>query len=153
LGEIGAPPWDSLQKGLVYFRWARTYEANAAPIVSYAAPSPEYSSAEDQADYRGGEALSVQHFLGPNLSGELVQVDLPALGNDFAIPIFIIQGEYDLRTLPDLAKIYLDRINAPQKQFFLVPKTAHEPSPASWDVLLKILLERARPFCMSAAAR
>jgi pimeloyl-ACP methyl ester carboxylesterase len=80
-----------------------------------------------------------------------MQVDLPALGTEFAIPIFIVQGEYDLRTRADLAKSYFDRITAPQKQFFLVPNTAHEPSRASWDMLLKVLLERVRPLCMSTA--
>jgi len=152
LQEIRAPPWDSLQKMLVYLRWARIYEAKAAPILSYGR-SPEYSSVADQANYRGGETLSVWRFLGPNLSGEVMQVDLPALGTDFAIPVFIVQGEYDLRTLPDLAKSYFDRISAPRKQFFLVPKTAHEPSPASWDMLLKVLLEQVRPLCMGVASR
>jgi pimeloyl-ACP methyl ester carboxylesterase len=152
LQEIRAPPWDSLQKMLVYLRWARTYEAKAAPILSYGR-SPEYSSVADQANYRGGETLSVWRFLGPNLSGDAMQVDLPALGTDFAIPVFIVQGEYDLRTLPDLAKSYFDRISAPRKQFFLVPKTAHEPSPASWNMLLKVLLEQVRPLCMGAAGR
>jgi pimeloyl-ACP methyl ester carboxylesterase len=146
LQEIGEPPWDSLQKMLTYIRWARTYEAKAAPVLGYG-PSPEYSSVHDQANYRGGETLSVWRFLEPNLSGELMHVDLPALGTDFAIPVFFVQGEYDLRTLPDLAKGYLDRITAPQKQFFLVPNTAHEPSSASWDTLLNVLLQQVRPLC------
>jgi pimeloyl-ACP methyl ester carboxylesterase len=34
LEEIGAPPWDSLQKMFVYLRWARTYEAKSAPMLS-----------------------------------------------------------------------------------------------------------------------
>jgi pimeloyl-ACP methyl ester carboxylesterase len=151
LEKIGAPPWDSLQKMLVYIRWARTYEAKAAPILTYGR-SPEYSSIQDQANYRDGETLSVRHFLGSDLSGDLMQVDLPALGTDFAIPIFIVQGEYDLRTPPDLVKSYFDRITAPHKQFFLVPKTAHEPSPTSWSVLLKVLQEQVQPLCVSKPA-
>jgi pimeloyl-ACP methyl ester carboxylesterase len=150
LEAIRAPPWDSLQKMIVYIRWASTYEAKAAPMLSYGR-SPEYSSVKDQANYRGGETLSVWHLLGANLSGELMHVDLNALGTDFAIPIFIVQGESDLRTLPDFAKSYLDRITAPQKQFFLVPKTAHEGSPASWDMLLKVLLEQVRPPCVNSS--
>ena len=146
LEEIGAPPWDSLQKMIVYIRWAHTYEEKSAPTLSYGR-SPEYSSVQDQANYRGGETLSIWRFLEPNLSGDLMQVDLPGLGTDFAIPMFFVQGEYDLRTPPDLVKSYFDRITAPRKQFFLVPNTAHEFSPASWDMLSKVLLEQVRPLC------
>jgi hypothetical protein len=43
------------------------------------------------------------------MSGPLEQVDLPALGTDFAIPIFILQGQKDLTALPELPKASLFR--------------------------------------------
>jgi pimeloyl-ACP methyl ester carboxylesterase len=79
-------------------------------------------------------------------SGPLEDVDLPAVGTDFAIPVFIIQGQEDLTALPDLAKAYFDSIKAPRKQFFLVPGTGHEPSATQLNLALKVLTEQVRPL-------
>jgi pimeloyl-ACP methyl ester carboxylesterase len=72
-------------------------------------------------------------------------VDLPALGTDFAIPIFFVQGQEDINALPELAKAYLDTIKAPQKQFISVPGTGHEDSVESLKVTLELLRTQVRP--------
>jgi pimeloyl-ACP methyl ester carboxylesterase len=82
------------------------------------------------------------------LSGPMEQVDLPALGTDFAIPIFILQGQEDLTAQPELAKAYFDSIKAPRKQFYLVPGTGHEPSATELDMTLKVLVEQVRPLAL-----
>ena len=72
----------------------------------------------------------------------LTKVDLPALGNDFSIPVYIIQGREDLTALPELAKAYFDSLRAPHKQFYLVHETGHEPTAAMLQLTQKVLLSR-----------
>ncbi len=80
------------------------------------------------------------------MSGPIEQVDLPALGTDFAIPIFIFQGQEDLTALPELTRAYFDSIKAPRKEFYLVPGTGHEDSATELDMTLKVLVEQVRPL-------
>lgn len=82
------------------------------------------------------------------MSGPMEDVDLPALGTDFSIPIFILQGQEDLTAVPELAKTYFDTIKEPRKQFYLVPGTGHEPSATELDMTLKVLTEQVRPLAL-----
>jgi pimeloyl-ACP methyl ester carboxylesterase len=149
LEAMGPPPWNALRKLGTLLRWQQVYEAKrSSPFITPASLSPHYAGAQDRADYAAGEELSFVTFFGPTLSGPIMQVDLPALGTNYAIPVFIIQGQEDLRAPPDIAKAYFDRISAPRKQFFLVPGSSHEPSSDSTNFLLKVLLERVRPLAL-----
>ena len=87
-------------------------------------------------------------FFGMSLTGEMMQVDLPALGTDFAIPIFILQGQEDLTALPELAKAYFDSIKAPRKQFYLVPGEGHEYSATGLAMVRKVLVEQVKPLAI-----
>jgi pimeloyl-ACP methyl ester carboxylesterase len=80
------------------------------------------------------------------LSGPLTRVDVPALETDFSIPIYIIQGQADLTTVPALAKSYFDSIKAPRKRFYLVPGAGHEYSAATLDIMLRVLEQQIRPL-------
>jgi hypothetical protein len=77
--------------------------------------SPEYASPQERAQYAAADDFSFEHFWEVTMSGPMERVDLPALGTDFAIPIFILQGQEDLTALPELAKAYFDSIKAPRK--------------------------------------
>ena len=149
LTTIGPPPWPSLRTRPKFRKAEQAYQAKIAtsprPAVKI---DPEYSSPEERAQYAAADDFSSLHFFGMTLSGPLEDVDLPALGTDFAIPIFILQGQEDLTALPDLAKAYFDSIKAPRKQFYLVPGTGHEPSAAELDLTLKVLIEQVRPFAL-----
>jgi pimeloyl-ACP methyl ester carboxylesterase len=149
LEAMGPPPWDALRKLGTLLRWQQVYEAKrASPVITPHSLSAEYAGVQDRADYAAGEELSFVTFFGATLSGPIMQVDLPALGANFAIPVFIIQGQEDLRAPPEIAKAYFDRIKAPQKQFFVVPGSSHEPSRDSTALLLKVLLEQVRPLAL-----
>jgi pimeloyl-ACP methyl ester carboxylesterase len=112
--------------------------------------SPEYASPEEQAQYGAADDFSFMHFWGPTLSGPLMKINLPALGKDFEIPIFIIQGQEDLTASPELAKTYFDSIKAPLKHFYLVPGTGHEDSATSLALTLKVLIEQVRPLTLTS---
>ena len=150
LTAIGPPPWPSLFKSWPVFRkWERVYQAKLT--TAPAAPEtigPEYASPEEQKQYDAADDFCFEHFWGLTMSGPLESVDLPALGTDFAIPIYIFQGEEDLTAPPDLAKAYFDSIRAPRKQFNLVPGTGHAPSVAELDMMRKVLVEQVRPLAL-----
>jgi pimeloyl-ACP methyl ester carboxylesterase len=152
LTTIGPPPWQNLYKGWpVYRKLKFAYQAKrvTAPPANETL-SPAYASPEEQAQYAAADDFSFEHFWGLKMSGPWELVDLPALGTDFSIPIFILQGQEDLTALPELAKVYFDSIKAPQKQFFLVPGTGHEPSATELDMTLKLLVDQVRPRALDS---
>jgi pimeloyl-ACP methyl ester carboxylesterase len=147
LTAIGPPPWDNIRTWPKFRKVEQAYQAKLATAPSAAHTlSPDYFSAEEQAQYEAADEFSFEHFWGMTLSGPFTQVDLPALGTRFAIPIFIIQGDEDLTATPELAKSYFDSITAPRKQYFLVPGAGHEPSIASIELAHKVLVDDVRPL-------
>jgi pimeloyl-ACP methyl ester carboxylesterase len=149
LAAIGPPPWDNIRTWPKFRKVEQAYQAKRATAPS--APQtldPEYSSPEERAQYEAADEFSFEHFWGMTLSGPFTQVDLPALGTDFAIPIFIIQGDEDLTAVPELAKSYFDSMTAPRKQFYPVPGTGHEPSVASIARAHAVLMEQVRPLAL-----
>ncbi len=142
---IGPPPWHSVSLWPRFRKWQKAYQAKlvtAAPAPSTL--SPAYASLEEQAQYAAADDFSFLHFWGLTLSGPFTNVDLAALGTDFSIPIFMIQGQVDLTAVPDLTKAYLDSLQAPRKQFYLVPGTGHGFSAAELDLTRKVLVEQVR---------
>jgi pimeloyl-ACP methyl ester carboxylesterase len=160
LTSIGPPPWKTLfPQWRIYRKAEQTYQAKNetapdAPMQinpAYASPEErkQYSEAEDFSTFHfwtGREPKTPADFTALPLSGPLTKVDLPDLGTDFKIPVYIVQGQADLTALPELAKAYFDSIKAPRKQFYLVPGTGHEPSVAMIDLTRKVLLEQVKPL-------
>lgn len=146
LTAIGPPPWNDIHVWPKYRKWQRFYQAKIATAAPASqALSPAYASPDEQAQGEAADDFSFLHFWGPTLSGPLTQVDLPALGTDFKIPIFILQGAADLTTTPEIAKAYFDSIKAPRKQFLLIPGTGHTPSVALLERMHALLLEQTQP--------
>jgi pimeloyl-ACP methyl ester carboxylesterase len=149
LEKLGPPPWDSLRKWPVFHK-ALIFEQNkrvtSQPPASTVAA--EYASADERSKNREADDFSFVHFFGMALSGPIEHVDLPALGLNFAVPIYVVQGAEDLTTLPELAKTYFDSIEAPHKKFILVPGTGHEPSAAEIDVIRNLIVEEIRPHAL-----
>jgi pimeloyl-ACP methyl ester carboxylesterase len=146
LTTLGPPPWDTLRKWPTFRKVRLAYQAKIATARAVPlALNPEYSSPEELAQYEAADDFSFVHFVGMTMSGPLSSVDLPALGLEFKIPIFIVQGEADLTTTPELAKTYVDSLKAPRKQFHLVPGAGHEPSVPTMALVRKALVEEAPP--------
>jgi pimeloyl-ACP methyl ester carboxylesterase len=148
LESIGAPPWDGLRKLVTYLRLTQIYEAKTAPPLKIELAAG-YAGEQDRKDYAAADELSFITFFGFTAAGPMMQIDLPTLGTDFAIPVFFIQGQHDLRAPPEIARAYFDSIKAPQKEFFLLTDSAHDPSRASIDKLWDVLLKKVRPLTMS----
>jgi pimeloyl-ACP methyl ester carboxylesterase len=74
----------------------------------------------------------------------LARIDLPALGTRFALPVYFVQGEQDLLTMPAVTRRYVDSITAPAKGLVLVPLAGHDPNEALVEALHQTLLTLRR---------
>jgi len=150
LTTIGPPPWHVASIWPKFRKWEKVYQAKVitAPPAPFVV-SPTYASPEERAQYDAADDFSFVPFWGLTLAGPFTKVDLPALGTEFSIPIFMIQGQQDLTALPELAKAYFDSIKAPRKQFYLVPGTGHEYSSTQLDLIRKVLIEQVRPLALA----
>ncbi len=160
LKSIGPPPWKTaLPQWRIYRNAKETYQAKIATVPDGPMRiSAAYASPAERKQYSDADDFSFMHFFigrqpGPKedlaklpLSGPFTRVDLPALGTDFPIPIYIVEGGADLTAPPELAKAYLESIKAPRKGFYLVPNAGHQPNMAMMDVTRKILLEQVKPL-------
>ncbi len=150
LTELGPPPWSNVR---LWPRFRRVYvqyqrAATTATPVTYVL-DPQYGSEEEQAQYSAAEDYSFEHLWGMTLAGPLTEVDLRSLGADFGVPLYIVQGERDLWTVPDLARSYFDAINAPSKEFILVEGAGHDFTTNGMATIHQVLLERVRPLAVA----
>ncbi len=145
LDSIGAPPWSNPRAMGMMRRISRPYEAKTAvpAPAAWLALAPAYATPQALADYEAGEDYSWLQFVGLKGNGMLSTIDLPKLGLDFKLPVFLVQGEDDLVTVPAVARRYFDAIAAPHKEFFLLARTGHDPNPpmiaAQWRIVTTLV--------------
>lgn len=146
--KLGPPPWSNPRNPGILRRATRAYEAKTSTPAprSWWVPSADYATPERQAAYEAGEEYSYLQFVGLNGDGMFSVVDLPRLGTTFDVPIILLQGSEDLVTVPEVAKDYFDTIEAPHKEYVLVPRAGHDPNKAMVDAMYKVLAERIRPL-------
>lgn len=147
LESLGAPPWTDPRSFGAMRRIDRKYEAlNAEPAPAHWwIQAPQYATGQYQADYEGGEEYSYLQFVGRNGDGMYARVDLPALGNDFQVPIYLLQGEQDLLTSITISRPWFDGLNAPHKEFIVLPRTNHDPNQIMVDAQYRVLSEKIAP--------
>ena len=159
LEALGAPPWRDPRGFGILRRATRIYEAKAgavAPPTGWWARAPAYATAQDLASAEAGEDHSYLQFVGLRGDGMLESVDLPALGRDVGVPVFLVHGAQDLVTVPQVAKAYFDGLRAPHKRFVLLEATGHDPNEAMVAAQLQLLLGEVatpRPAAQAGRAR
>jgi pimeloyl-ACP methyl ester carboxylesterase len=147
LEGVGTPPWTDPRSFGKVRRVIRKYEAKVStPPPAAWQPAAEYQTPKAQADYEAGEEYSFLSFVGMKGDGMASKVDLPALGTDFAIPMFFVEGKQDLLATPDVAQRYYQRIKAPQKDLVLLEHAGHDPNQDVIDAEYKLLKERILPL-------
>ncbi len=148
LDAVGTPPWTDPRSFGKVRRVIRKFEARVttAPPAKWWTPAPAYATPKAQADYEAGEDFSFLNFVGMKGDGLFSQVDLPALGTDFAIPMFFVEGAQDLLATPDVAQRYYASLTAPQKDLVLLPHAGHDPNQDVIDAEYKLLKERVLPL-------
>ncbi|HEX8311204.1 MAG TPA: alpha/beta hydrolase [Chthoniobacteraceae bacterium] len=143
LAALGPPPWTNPRNFGILGRLTRPYEARAADAApsSWWVPDPAYATPSYEAEYEAGEDYSYLQFVGASGNGLLAAVNLRLLGPWFDVPIHLVQGADDLVTTPDVAHAWFDTIEAPQKDYVLIPRTGHDPNSAALAAVRAILDE------------
>jgi pimeloyl-ACP methyl ester carboxylesterase len=141
LESLGAPPWNNPRAFGVLRRITRKYEALAtdAPPNGWFTFAPGYDTAAYEADYTAGEDYSFLNFVGLAGDGMGPKIDLRKLGLSFAMPVYMLQGESDLVTPPEVSKAYFDDLTAPKKVFMSLARTGHDPNQTMIDAQYKAL--------------
>ncbi len=148
LEGVGKPPWTDPRSFGKVRRVIRKYEAKVTTPSPEAwwTPVAEYNTPKAKADYEAGEDYSFLNFVGMHDDGMASHIDLPALGTDFAIPMFFVEGAHDLLALPGVAQRYYNSLKAPQKHLVILEHAGHDPNQDVVDAEYKILRERIRPL-------
>lgn len=142
---LGPPPWTDPRNFGILRRAIRVYEAKSSvgSPDSWWVPAPLYATPASLAEYEAGEEYSYLQFVGLAGDGMFSRIDLPALGHEFEVPVFLVHGAEDLLTVPEVARRYFESIVAPEKAFVLVDRTGHDPNAAVRDTVYGILKRRA----------
>lgn len=143
LREVGPPPYSDGRGYAVQRKWSNLFEGADAFIASMfglALEAPGYSL-KDVNDWIDGQGLSSQHLV-PQTNA----LDPMALGGDFAIPVFVVQGAEDFTTPTSLARDFVNSIHAPQKAFIAIEGGGHFAVFMKSDLFLKELVARVRPL-------
>lgn len=153
LQALGAPPWTDPRAFGQLRRITRRYEARSttpAPDHWWQRPSA-YSMPADLAAAEAGEEHSYLQFVGWHGDGMLSRIDLAALGPSMPMPVVLVHGEQDLVTTPEVARRWFDGLEAPRKEFILVPATGHDPNVAMVEAEHRALMEIRQSLSKAAA--
>ena len=141
---LGPLPWTNPRSLGIFRRVIRKYERMRTEPVppAWSTNAPEYATTKYEADYTAGEDYSWLQFVGMKGDGIASKIDLYKLGPIFDIPVYMVQGQEDLLTMPAPSRRYFDFIQAPRKEFVLVPRSGHDPNPPMVDAQYKLLKQR-----------
>jgi pimeloyl-ACP methyl ester carboxylesterase len=158
--EAGPPPYKKQADPGTQRKWSSIYAGDSTPVVEItirALLAPRYSFG-DVRGYLSGVIASQNHFVGVNMEGEFMKVDLMAGKMVFALPIFVIQGTEDVWTPADLSRAFVARLTAPEKAFLPIEGAGHSAVVKNASAFLKAMNSRVRPIAVaqsigSASAR
>jgi pimeloyl-ACP methyl ester carboxylesterase len=76
----------------------------------------------DKMGFMQGSLFSLQY-----LWDDVIANNLTESSTSFEVPVYIMPGKYDYQVSHDLARKYLEKIDAPAKAFFTFENSAHSP--------------------------
>jgi len=143
LREVGPPPYANGRGYAVQRKWSNFFEGAdiflmATFGLALGAPS---STLRDVNDWLDGQGVSAERLV-PQTSA----LGPRALGGDFALPVFVIQGADDFTTPTSLAKSFVDSIRAPRKAFVAIEGGGHFAVFMRSSAFLRELVSRVRPL-------
>jgi len=148
LSKMGPPPY--ARPSAVLRRLTRQYEAKlatpapahwwqAAPEFALEKQAPAYEAAED---YSFLQFMGFDAATGQTTSGMFHDIELQRDATVLKLPVYFIQGEADLVTVPAMTRAYFNAIEAPHKELIMVAKAGHGPNAqsiaAEWQLLQRI---------------
>lgn len=147
LKKIGAPPYKSQADLLVERDVSEGYDTEAernlrskmTPIVLFA---PDFTLRDIYTMELYG------NFASNAMYKELITYDANKLGPDFAVPMFVFNGELDAITPAILAERWFATIRAPKKAFVIMKGGGHSVLLTMSDAFLHELVTRVRPLAV-----
>jgi len=126
LVAIGEPPYDTpMEDTGIQRKWAMKFEGTDLPfIIGLPLLAPRYSLSDARSFFRGTRA-SIDHFIGTDNAGEMMQIDLGAESERFEVPILVIHGSEDNWIPAELAQQWLAELEAPQQEFVAMEGAGH----------------------------
>jgi pimeloyl-ACP methyl ester carboxylesterase len=145
LKAIGTPPYSNGDSWQLFGKWRRKCEGAETDrflggLIGLALQSPGYSVREIN-DWLDGQVLG-----GEQLINQGARLDTGRLTGHFAIPVFVFQGEHDCSSPTELARSFVDSIDAPRKEFVTIPGAGHFAVFIESDAFLRELVARVRPL-------
>lgn len=143
LVEMGLPPWAKFEQLVILSRLMGKFGGNfhaitTADIDAAVRRNKEYNEAEMKNVNVAMSKIWTQIL--PYLRGYKAVESVPEL----KLPVFFVQGRYDLATPTELAKSFFDRISAPKgKQWIEFSNSAHFPMFEEQEKFLKTMREIA----------
>ncbi len=155
LVRSGAPPYSSYNQFMMERKWAMTFEAGAPSRTDQlAAPFlAPHARLGDAWNWFAGFMASQAHFLHGRMDGEFMKVDLTRTGADFAVPVFVFQGEQDNYTPASIARGYVQWLRAPQKGFATIKGAGHMAVTTHPAQFLDLLRKDVLPLTEEPAPR
>jgi pimeloyl-ACP methyl ester carboxylesterase len=144
LTKVGPPPYSSGEGYGVQRKWSNAFEGADRFLPStlgLALVAPGYS-VKDINDSTEGQVFSAERLVPQTKS-----IGPKELGLKFSVPIFFFQGDEDFTSPTALVRDYLERIQAPRKEFVPI-HGGHFTVFMHSDQFLEELLRRVRPLAV-----
>lgn len=139
LNRIGPPPWSNPASFGKLRSIIRRYENETASNPVQWQVSKEYLSEFSDSRYSVfSEEFSFLKFIGLNNDGMINDIALDECCTHLKIPIYIIQGNKDLLTVPKVTKGYFDKIVAPYKEYIQIENSGHDANADMLNMQLDI---------------
>jgi pimeloyl-ACP methyl ester carboxylesterase len=148
LAPVAARPTMTQENRLIAEKWSRALALPRPDGFQLAGPIPPLFMPDfsllDWYNRRKGAAFSAKYLTGRD--GPMFQHGMAAIGFEFSIPIFFIEGDADGVTPGGPAEQYFNQIMAPHKEFVWVRGGDHFIPFDRPDEFLAELMARVRPF-------
>lgn len=92
----------------------------------------------EKINYVRGSIFSLNHSFNETIRGNLFDSS-----TSFKVPVYITHGKYDYQVSYDLAKKYIETIDAPRKGLFTFDNSAHSPNMEEPDKFVQIIRDIA----------
>jgi len=143
LESVGPPPYPDGRGYRIQRRWSNLFEGAdvfISAMLGLALSAPGYTRG-DIHDWAQGQMLSAERLV-PETSA----LPAKALGGEFAVPVFVIQGAEDFTTPTSLARDFVRSIRAPRKEFVAIPGGGHFAVFMKPDLFLREMAARVLPI-------
>ncbi len=140
LNKMGPPSWSHPSSFGKLRRIIRKYENETASNPKEWKVSEEYLSKFSGSRYdMFSEEFSFLKYIGLNDDGMINDVALDECCTNLKIPIYIIQGQKDLLTVPEVTKEFFDEIQSSDKDYIPIENSGHDANIDMLNMQLEIL--------------